>query len=110
MGETETSMIISCPECGGKFRIDPSALGAGGRTVRCGKCAHTWLQAPPDPEAETVREEGTDPAPAADVVPSANNEIGADGDIGADETGRSIDWDAPAVREDEDVPARARRR
>ncbi len=103
-------MIISCPECGGRFRIDPSALGAGGRTVRCGKCAHTWLQAPPDTEAETVREEGTDPVLAADAAPSANAENGADGDIGARDSDRAIDWNAAAARDDEDVPFRARRR
>ncbi len=103
-------MIILCPECRGKFRIDPSALGAGGRTVRCGKCAHTWLQVPPDPEAEIVRGDGTNPAPAANAAPSANAENDAHGDIDADETDRSIDWDAPAARDDEVVPVRARRR
>ncbi len=79
-------MIISCPECGGKFRIDSSALGAGGRTVRCGKCSHKWLQAPPDPEAG--------PAPAA----PADAEGAADRDIGATETDEAINRDAPGAR------------
>ncbi len=99
-------MIVSCPECGGRFRIDPSALGAGGRTVRCGKCAHTWLQAPPGPEAGTGREKATDPVPAA----PADADHAADGDIDADEIDEAIEWDAPAVRHDEGPPVRARRR
>ena len=97
-------MIISCPECRGRFRIDPSALGAGGRTVRCSKCAHTWLQVPPDPEAGTVREETTDPVPAADAAALADADDAADGDIDSDETDKAIDWDAPAARDDEGVP------
>jgi hypothetical protein len=27
--------------------VDPAALGPDGRVVRCGKCSHTWAQAPP---------------------------------------------------------------
>ncbi len=103
-------MIISCPECRGRFRIDPSALGAGGRTVRCSKCAHTWLQVPPDPEAGTVREETTDPVSAADAAALADADDAADGDIDADQTDKAIDWDAPAARDDEGVPVHARRR
>ena len=61
-------MIISCPECSGKFRIDASALGAGGRTVRCGKCGHTWLQTPPDSSADS--QAGTGPGNATDPVPA----------------------------------------
>ncbi len=87
-------MIISCPECSGRFRVDPSALGAGGRRVRCSKCAHTWLQSPPDSEAE--------PAPAADPEPTTEDEIAAaDG---------AIDWDAPAHLDDDDAPVRSQRR
>ena len=76
-GATGTSMIISCPECGGKFRIDSSALGAGGRTVRCGKCAHTWLQAPPDSDAG--------PVSAADAGSRGDAEYAVAGDTDADD-------------------------
>ncbi len=99
-------MIISCPECGGRFRIDPSALGADGRTVRCSKCAHKWLQAPPDPKAGTGREKGTSPAPAA----PAEAEGAADRDIGGNESDEAIDRDARTARDDGGIPARARRR
>ena len=103
-------MIISCPECGGRFRVDPRELDAGGRTVRCGKCAHTWRQAPPDPESGTGREKGTDSAPAVDAAAPADAEDVADGDIDADETDEAIGWDANAARDDQGVPVRARRR
>ncbi len=35
-------MILSCPSCSAQFNIDPNALGATGRAVRCGKCKHQW--------------------------------------------------------------------
>lgn len=95
-------MIISCPECDGKFRIDASALGADGRTVRCGKCAHTWLQTPPEPEAEPAPGKAADPAQAAAAETNAVVE-----DVDDDD---AIDWDAPAEIDDDDVPIRASRR
>lgn len=107
VGVTGTPMIISCPECRTKFCIDPSALGVGGRTAGCGKCAHIWLQAPPDREAEIVREEGTDQATRE--VPSDNAESAGDGDIDADECDWMIDWEEPTARNDEGVSVCARR-
>lgn len=93
-------MIISCPECEGKFRIEAAALGADGRTVRCSKCAHTWLQTPPRPEAEPAPGGAADPAQAA----AETNAVGKDAD-GDD----AVDWDAPAEIDDDDGPIRARR-
>ncbi len=88
-------MIIACPECSGKFRIDPSALGASGRTVRCSKCAHTWLQLPPDAEDEPVPEEASDPAVADPIVD--------EDEAGSDSEDDGIDWDAPADQDDDDA-------
>ena len=34
-----------CPECQTQYRLDPDKLGAGGRTVRCTDCRHTWFYA-----------------------------------------------------------------
>lgn len=39
-------MIITCPECNARFVLPEKALGAEGRTVRCGKCRHTWHKSP----------------------------------------------------------------
>lgn len=38
-------MIIPCPICGQRFRLDPDQLGYG-RRVRCGNCGHVWFQSP----------------------------------------------------------------
>ena len=43
-------MLIVCPNCATSYMIDPSALGSGGRTVRCARCKTTWFagwQKPP---------------------------------------------------------------
>jgi predicted Zn finger-like uncharacterized protein len=45
-------MIISCPSCSTNFQFDASLLGTEGRMVRCAKCRHTWIQAPPQPAFE----------------------------------------------------------
>lgn len=51
-------MIVTCPSCAVRYVVDPRALGAKGRTVRCARCGHTWHHdAPP----ETLQE----PAPPA---------------------------------------------
>ncbi|WP_419903686.1 zinc-ribbon domain-containing protein [Kiloniella sp.] len=39
-------MIVSCPECDGKFRVANDALGDSGRKVRCKSCRHIWFQTP----------------------------------------------------------------
>lgn len=41
-------MIVTCPDCSTRYHLDPRALGAAGRTVRCAKCARTWHQALPE--------------------------------------------------------------
>src|SRR5690606_28716140 len=41
-------MQLACPACHTAFHIDPAALGAKGRTVRCARCRNTWLARPED--------------------------------------------------------------
>lgn len=48
-------MKLVCPSCASSFVIDASALGSGGRTVRCGRCRHSWL-AKPEAQEEPVLE------------------------------------------------------
>lgn len=43
-------MIVVCPQCRRRYLVDPRALGAGGRRVRCANCSHIWHHKPP-PEA-----------------------------------------------------------
>lgn len=41
-------MIVTCPACSVRYLVDPRAIGAKGRTVRCARCGHTWPQAAPE--------------------------------------------------------------
>ena len=36
-------MIITCPNCNKKFKIDNSQIPDEGRNLQCGSCNHVWL-------------------------------------------------------------------
>lgn len=64
-------MILLCPHCSTQFFVDDGSIGEGGRTVRCGKCAHIWEQTaepaqPPPPPQTTVEP----PPPQTTVEPA----------------------------------------
>ena len=62
-------MIVVCPQCSTRYLVDPRALGAGGRRVRCAQCSHTWHHQPP---AEALAElETVAPPPASESLPRA---------------------------------------
>ena len=42
-------MLIVCPNCATSYRVEPSSLGAAGRSVRCVRCRTVWFAS--DPEA-----------------------------------------------------------
>jgi len=56
-------MIVVCPQCKTRYLVDPRALGAGGRRVRCAQCSHMWHHKPP-PEALAELETVAAPPPA----------------------------------------------
>jgi predicted Zn finger-like uncharacterized protein len=69
-------MILTCPNCTARFMIDGHALGAGGRTVRCGACGHSWLQLPEPAADDAAPAYAPPPAPGpmAEPAPAAETE------------------------------------
>lgn len=55
-------MILTCPECGARYRLADTAIPPAGRTVQCASCKHSWF------------EPGTDTPPPA-AVPAATSTI-----------------------------------
>lgn len=49
-------MILVCPQCATRYIVPDSAIGPGGRSVRCAACKHSWFQEGPvlPPREEAV--------------------------------------------------------
>jgi predicted Zn finger-like uncharacterized protein len=41
-------MLIVCPNCATSYRVEPSSLGAAGRSVRCVRCRTVWFAHSPE--------------------------------------------------------------
>ena len=82
-------MHIVCPHCTTSYAINPAALGAAGRTVRCSRCKETWLARPED----AVEMAAAMPA-MAESSPSAGNDAAAEWEAMA---GEEEAQDAPVV-------------
>ena len=83
-------MHIICPHCTTSYALDPAALGAAGRTVRCSRCKEVWLARPED-AVETI-------APVA-AMANASQPAAADD--------AAAEWEAMAREDDgeaEDAP------
>ncbi len=37
-------MIIACPKCKVKFKVDDNKIPSYGRMVQCSKCSHKWKE------------------------------------------------------------------
>ncbi len=100
-------MIISCPECSTRFRVDESKIPAQGAKIRCARCKHIFAVAAPEPEplveeplpaAEDVAE---DKPQAADAPATADKDCGFEdfetSDIGS---GTNDEFDPSAFDEE----------
>lgn len=67
------SVIVACPSCQTRFKLDPAKLQPVGRHVRCAKCGHRWLQLPegmePPGGAMPAAREEQPPTPATAPPP-----------------------------------------
>jgi predicted Zn finger-like uncharacterized protein len=77
-------MHIVCPHCTTSYAINPAALGAAGRTVRCSRCKEVWLARPED-----ALEEAAAPVSAM----AEDNQSAATSDAAAE-------WEAMARQEE----------
>ena len=74
-------MLIVCPTCSTAYEVAATALGGGGRHVRCASCKNTWfataepvleaVAAPPAAAAESAGGDDFTAAVAGDVLPPA---------------------------------------
>ncbi len=64
-------MILTCPSCFARYLMSADAIGAAGRTVRCGKCGHLWDQPPVRDSLDELSEMET---AAAEAPPPSNSE------------------------------------
>lgn len=75
-------MIVTCPSCEAKYRVNAEALEARGGRAKCASCAHVWtvqddaltLLVPaetPTPNPEAVVQPEPDPAPSLREKPHA---------------------------------------
>jgi predicted Zn finger-like uncharacterized protein len=50
-------MLIICPHCATSYEVEPSSLGAAGRSVRCVRCQTVWFAETPEPVLENAAAE-----------------------------------------------------
>lgn len=67
-------MIIQCPRCQTKFRLDEKQISPTGATVRCSNCHYTFIVQPPAPAQPAQKRPPGPPAPKQPPAPPAEEE------------------------------------
>ncbi|MPZ39932.1 MAG: thioredoxin [Rhizobiales bacterium] len=62
-------MLIVCPNCATSYQVEPSSLGATGRSVRCVRCRKVWFAANPAAMAEIALSHHQDVAALSGAAP-----------------------------------------
>ncbi len=86
-------MVIVCPECTTKFRVNPERIPVAGAKVRCARCKHVFMVNKPAAEpildtrelAEPPEDKTIEPAPQASETTSAE-----DFSFGTEETAAEV--------------------
>lgn len=52
-------MIINCPSCKSRYKVEPEQFGAKGRRVRCTACGNLWKEKPPEDFPQPVEPEAS---------------------------------------------------
>ena len=70
-------MIITCPNCNKKFKIDPNKIPQMGRNLQCGSCEHAWFFKIEDkkPSTPTLNEVEKNVELQVKIKQSPNNNI-----------------------------------
>jgi predicted Zn finger-like uncharacterized protein len=108
-------MLIVCPSCATSYMLDPAAMGAAGRTVRCARCKTTWFAGAPAREtnaapelnafvdgviAEAQAQSGDAPPPRDGQMPAAQAYAAGDFSAEPDDFTAAADEAAPPLDHD----------
>jgi predicted Zn finger-like uncharacterized protein len=97
-------MLIVCPSCATAFRVSASALGEGGRQVRCAQCRAVWLATPESALADPVAAEASFELPSAKPSDPSPQAAVDDADWGAAFAEEADDKDKDKVKEAVECP------
>lgn len=100
-------MILTCPSCDTKFKVNPKAIPSEGRMVKCAKCAHKWHAMPEDSDEQprpAAEEEAPAPAPPPQPEPEPALEEEEDDRFGLSAIEDDLPPPPPPTQEAEDLP------